>query len=46
LINGVSSIRDTLKRLADIKKDLMRNKKTTRKGPRKGKRVKPSTPPN
>jgi len=46
LNNGVSSIKDTLKRLADIKKDLMRNKKTARKGPKKGKRVKPNTQPN
>jgi hypothetical protein len=46
MTNGVVSIRETIIRLAAIRRELASTKKLTRRNPKKGKRVKPITSHN
>lgn len=46
MTNGVFSLKETINRLAAIKKELATTKNLKRRPSKKGKRVKPSTPPN
>jgi hypothetical protein len=46
MINGVFSLKETINRLAVIKKELASTKNLKRRPSKKGKRVKPNTQPN
>jgi hypothetical protein len=46
MTNGVFSLKETINRLAAIKKELASTKSLKRRPSKKGKRVKPNTPPN
>jgi len=46
MINGVISLKETINRLAAIKKELATTKSLKRRSSKKGKRVKPNTQPN
>jgi len=46
MTNGVFSLKETINRLAAIKKELASTKSLKRRPYKKDKRVKPNTPPN
>jgi hypothetical protein len=46
MINGVISLKETLNRLAAIKKELATTKRLKRRPSKRDKRVKPNTQPN
>jgi hypothetical protein len=46
MTNGVFSLKETINRLAAIKKELATTKRLKRHSSKKGKRVKPNTQPN